>query len=45
MSTLKTYAVAKTTKIKAACNQLEGSFRKEKEIVKDIFELPNTKTE
>ena len=37
--TLKTHAVAKTTKIKAACDKLEGSLKKQKEMVKDIFKL------
>ena len=36
------YAVAKTTKIKKACDKLERSFQKQKEIVKDIFKLPDT---
>ena len=40
--TLKTHAVAKTTKIKAACDKLEQSFEKQKKMVKDIFKLPDT---
>ena len=39
---LKTHAVVKTTKIKAVCNKLERSFDKQKEMVKDIFKLPDT---
>ena len=40
ISTLKTHAVAKTTKIKAACDKLEGSLKKQKEmVIKDIFKL------
>ena len=44
MSPLKTHAVAKITKIKAACDKLEQSFGKQKiiEMVKDIFKLPDT---
>ena len=39
ISPLKNHAVAKTTKIKAACDKLERSFEKQKEMVKDIFKL------
>ena len=42
ISPLKTHAVAKTTKIKAACDKLGQSFEKQKEMVKDIFKLPDT---
>ena len=41
ISPLKTHAVAKTKKIKAACGKLEQSFEKTK-MVKDIFKLPDT---
>ena len=34
-------AVSKTTKIKAACYNLERGFKKQKEIVKDILKLPD----
>ena len=33
ISPFKTHAVVKTTKIKAACDKLERSFKKQKEIV------------
>ena len=39
---MKTHAVVKTTKIKAACVKLKSSFEKQKEIVKDIFKSPDT---
>ena len=39
---VKTHAVAKTTKIKAACDKLERSFEKQKEMVIDIFKLADT---
>ena len=39
---LKTHAVAKTTKIKAACHRLEQIFEKQKKMVKEIFKLPHT---
>ena len=42
ISPLKTHAVAKTTKIKAACDRLEQSFEKQKKMVKEIFKLPDT---
>ena len=40
--TLENHAVAKTTKIKAACDKLEWSFEKQKQMVKDIFKLSDT---
>ena len=39
---MKTHAVAKTTKTKAACDRLEESFEKQKKMVKEIFKLPDT---
>ena len=42
ISPLKTHAVAKTKKIKVACYKLKRSFKKQKEMVKDIFKLPDT---
>ena len=42
ISPLKTHAIAKITKIKAACDKLEPIFKKQKEMVKDIFKLPYT---
>ena len=42
ISPLKTHAVAKTKKIKAACDKLKRSFKKQREMVKDIFKLPDT---
>ena len=42
ISPLKTHAVAKTTKIKAACDGLEQSFEKQQKMVKEIFKLPDT---
>ena len=42
ISPLKTHAIAKTTKIKAACDKLEWSFEKQKEMVKDIFKFQDT---
>ena len=39
---MKTHAVAKTTKSKPACDKLEQSFEKQKEMVKDIFKFPDT---
>ena len=42
ISPLKTHAVAKTTKTKAACDRLEQSFEKQKKMIKEIFKLPDT---
>ena len=39
---MKTHAVAKTTKNKPACDNLEQSFKKQTEMVKDIFRFPDT---
>ena len=41
ISTLKTHAGSKTTKIKAACDNLKRGFKKQKKIVKDILKLPD----
>ena len=42
ISPLKTHAVAKTTNITSACDKLERSFEKQKEMVKGIFKLSDT---
>ena len=42
ISTLKTHALAKSSKVKDACERVNRSFQRQKEIVKDIFELPDT---
>lgn len=39
---LKSHALAKTTQIKAACDKLEVGLQKRKEMIRDIYELPNT---
>ena len=42
ISPLKTHALAKSSKVKDACERVNRSFQRQKEIVKDIFELPDT---
>ena len=42
ISPLKTHGVKKITKVKAAREKLERSFEKQKEMVKEIYHLPDT---